>query len=91
TLDFKRQVAASLVKAGDTVGSLMSSGKDDFGSNIRGDDSGRIRAEGSTLHELHGFLNAEDKKKGKRFGGLVRVQNKQREYLWIHERFVDEY
>ncbi len=91
TLDFKRQVAASLVKAGDTVGSLISAGRDDFGSDIRSDDSRHIRADGSTLRELHGFLNEEDRKQDKRFGGLVRVQNKQREYLWVHEQFVDEY
>ena len=25
------------------------------------------------------------------FGGLVHVQNKQREFLWVHEQFVAEY
>jgi C-terminal of Roc, COR, domain/Ras of Complex, Roc, domain of DAPkinase/Leucine rich repeat len=46
-----------------------------------------IRVEGSMLRELHVLL----KKKDPGFGGLVRVQNKRREFLWVHPQFVDEY
>jgi Leucine-rich repeat (LRR) protein/GTPase SAR1 family protein len=46
-----------------------------------------VRAEGSMLRELHSLL----KEKDPGFGGLVRVQNKRREFLWIHPQFVDEY
>ncbi len=46
-----------------------------------------IRAQGSVLRELHSLLKKEDPS----FGGLVRVQNKRREFLWVHERFVGEY
>jgi Leucine-rich repeat (LRR) protein len=46
-----------------------------------------IRARGSVLYELHALLKVKDPS----FGGLVRVQNKRREFLWVHERFVSEY
>jgi Leucine-rich repeat (LRR) protein len=46
-----------------------------------------IRAQGSMLRELHTML----KEKDPGFGGLVRVQNKRREFLWVHSNFVDEY
>ncbi len=46
-----------------------------------------IRAQGSMLRELHAML----KKKDPGFGGLVQVQNKRREFLWVHPQFVDEY
>lgn len=46
-----------------------------------------IRAQGAMLRELHGFLKEKDPS----FGGLVQVQNKRREFLWVHPQFVDEY
>lgn len=46
-----------------------------------------IRAHGSMLRELHTML----KEKDPGFGGLVRVQNKRREFLWVHPQFVNEY
>ena len=46
-----------------------------------------IRAQGGMLRELHTLLRERDPG----FGGLVRVQNKRREFLWVHPRFVDEY
>ena len=41
------------------------------------------------LRELHSLLKAKDPANS--FGGLVRVQNKRREFLWVHEQFVSEY
>ena len=46
-----------------------------------------VRAEGSVLRELHALL----KEKDPGFGGLVRVQNKRQEFLWVHERYASEY
>ena len=46
-----------------------------------------IRAQGSILRELHALLKAKDPG----FGGLVRVQNRRREFRWVHEQFVEEY
>lgn len=45
------------------------------------------RAEGGMLRELQIMLKQKDPS----FGGLVRVQNKQRQFLWVHEQFVGEY
>ncbi len=46
-----------------------------------------IRAEGSTLRKIHVLLKEKDPD----FGGLIRVQNKRREFLWVHPQFVGEY
>ena len=46
-----------------------------------------IRAQGPILRELHALLKAKDPG----FGGLVRVQNRRREFLWVHPQFVEEY
>jgi hypothetical protein len=46
-----------------------------------------IYAKGAALRELHAFLKARDPG----FGGLVRVLNKQQKYLWVHERYANEY
>lgn len=46
-----------------------------------------IKAQGAILRELHAFLKAKDPK----FGGLIRVQNKRQEFLWVHPRFESEY
>jgi internalin A len=48
-----------------------------------------ILSQGSVLQELHALLRKADPANS--FGGLVRVQNKRREFLWVHERFVGEY
>ena len=46
-----------------------------------------IRAQGSVLRELHALLKERDPS----FGGLIRVQNRRREFLWVHPQFKDEY
>ena len=46
-----------------------------------------IPAQGSILRELHAMLKAKDPG----FGGLERVQNRRREFLWVHPHFVDKY
>ncbi|MDJ0838464.1 MAG: COR domain-containing protein [Acidobacteriota bacterium] len=46
-----------------------------------------IRAQGSALRELHVLL----KKKDPTFGGLVRVLDKRRQFLWVHPQFEGEY
>jgi hypothetical protein len=48
-----------------------------------------IRAQGSVLRELHALLKEKDPAHG--FGGLERVQNKRREFLWVHPKYVGEY
>jgi hypothetical protein len=46
-----------------------------------------IRAQGAILRELHALLKAKDPG----FGGLKRVQNKRRQFLWVDPQFVNEY
>ncbi|MGE5655985.1 MAG: COR domain-containing protein [Actinomycetota bacterium] len=46
-----------------------------------------IRAEGAMLRQLHALLKEKDPS----FGGLERVQNKRREFLWVHSQFINEY
>ncbi|MBD2001641.1 hypothetical protein H6F63_00095, partial [Trichocoleus sp. FACHB-40] len=46
-----------------------------------------IQAEGAVLRKLQALL----KEKDPGFGGLMPVQNKRREFLWVHPQFVDEY
>jgi hypothetical protein len=48
------------------------------------DTGGATRAQGAVLRELHAFL----KEKDPGFGGLLRVQNKRREFLWVHPAAV---
>jgi Leucine-rich repeat (LRR) protein len=46
-----------------------------------------IRAHGAALRQLHAWLKEKDPS----FGGLVRVQNKRLEFLWVHPQFEGEY
>jgi Leucine-rich repeat (LRR) protein len=46
-----------------------------------------IRAQGAVLRQLHAWL----KEKDPGFGGLVRVQNRRQEFLWVHPKFESEY
>ena len=46
-----------------------------------------IRAQGDTLRRLQTLIKENDPG----FGGLVRVQDKQQQFLWVHPRFESEY
>jgi hypothetical protein len=48
---------------------------------------GAIRAQGTVLRQLHAWLKGKDPS----FGGLVRVQNKRQEFLWVYPQFENEY
>jgi len=48
-----------------------------------------IQAQGSALRELHALLKAKDPNFLNL--GLERVQNKRREFLWVHPNYVSEY
>ena len=49
--------------------------------------SGLIRAQGGVLREFQSWL----KKKDPRFGDLRKVLNKQKEFLWVHRDFENQY
>jgi internalin A len=85
-LDFSSKVIdASLRGLEKTTDFIAQSGETGPG---KFDPSDRpLGVDNSALRELHAFLREKDPG----FGGLVRVQNKRREFLWVHERYVGEY
>ena len=84
-LEFGVTTSDTLIKGGDEVGDWLVV---DDKSNL---DQTReaIRARGSVLRELHAMLRKVDPANS--FGGLEKVQNKRREFLWVHKDFVGEY
>ena len=77
-----KATAESLLKGGGQAGEGLA--KDD-GLDLA--PGAEIRAHGGTLRQLHAWL----KEKDPTFGGLVRVQNKRQEFLWVHPQFEKEY
>jgi len=81
-LEFGQKGLESALKIGESV--------EGWGSE-RGapdpDHSSVIRAKAAVLRQLHAWL----KEKDPGFGGLTRVQNKRREFLWVHPNFESEY
>ena len=82
-LDFGQKSIESTLKGSDLATNLST--ESDAPDWQQGEAA--IRAQGSILRELHALLKAKDPG----FGGLVRVQNRRREFLWVHPQFVDEY
>ncbi len=64
-----------MLKGGEQSGAWL--GRSDAPELERGE---AIRAQGAVLRQLHAWL----KKKDPSFGGLIRVQNKRQEFLWVH-------
>ena len=81
-LSLGKTTAESLLKGGQKVGDWLA--KDD---DLELGAGAAIRAEGGTLRQLHVWLKEKDPS----FGGLVRVQNKRQEFLWVHPNFETEY
>ncbi|HWT03559.1 MAG TPA: COR domain-containing protein [Pyrinomonadaceae bacterium] len=81
-LDFGNACIDATVEGGEKVGQWL--GGDDAPKLGHGE---AIRAQGVTLRELHALLKKQDPG----FGGLVRVQNKRQEFLWVHPQFEKEY
>lgn len=81
-LDLGQKSADSVLKGGAQVGGWMS--RSDAPDLEQGD---AIRAQGAVLRQLHAWLKEKDAS----FGGLVRVQNKRQEFLWVHPQFEKEY
>ena len=83
-LDFGKACAEGFLEAGERVGDWLTSDDETELESGRG-----IRAQGAMLRELHALLKEKDP--GGKFGGLARVQNKRREFLWVHPQFAGEY
>jgi hypothetical protein len=78
-LDFSKEVINASLSGFEKSADWLSQSGDDLPKGMRADDS--------SLRELHAFLKKEDPG----FGGLVRVQNKRQEFLWVHEQYRGEY
>lgn len=75
-------------KAIDSVGKGLEKPKDLLGQRSLDVEHGQaVEAQGAILRQLQVWLKAKDPG----FGGLVRVQNKRHEFLWVHPRFEAEY
>ncbi|MEM7715965.1 MAG: hypothetical protein AAF349_20720 [Cyanobacteria bacterium P01_A01_bin.68] len=86
-LDLAQKSIEFSIKGSDiAVGRFTKTDAPDIDADIE-DWGESTRAEGSMLRQLHALL--KDKDPG--FGGLVRVQNKRQEFLWVHPQFVKEY
>jgi internalin A len=77
-LDLGQKSLDSVLKGGEQLGGWL--GRSDAPDLERGE---AIRAQGAVLRQLHAWLKEKDPS----FGGLVRVQNKRQEFLWLHPQF----
>jgi hypothetical protein len=82
SIDFGKDIIDATLSASDTAELWK-----DKGDSVDLPHGVGIRAENATLRELQAFLKEQDPG----FGGLVRVVDKQKKFLWVHERFTNEY
>jgi C-terminal of Roc, COR, domain/Ras of Complex, Roc, domain of DAPkinase/Leucine rich repeat len=82
-LDFGQKSLESTLKSSD----LLTQTSTDRTPDLTAPSGSPIRADGAALRQLHIVLKAKDPS----FGGLIRVQNKRQEFLWIHPQYVEEY
>jgi internalin A len=81
-LDLGQKSIETVIKGGEGAGGWL--GHRDAPELEQGE---AVRAQGAILRQLHAWLKEKDPS----FGGLVRVQNKRQEFLWIHPKFEEEY
>jgi hypothetical protein len=91
-LDFGQTCIEVTIEDGGKIGGWLSHGRTISGWLSRSDSFASehgesLPAQGGALRELRSLLKQEDLD----FGGLVRVQNKRQEFLWVHSRFETEY
>jgi C-terminal of Roc, COR, domain/Ras of Complex, Roc, domain of DAPkinase/Leucine rich repeat len=88
-LDFAVNSSKSFLQGSDKMGDWLVDNDKTALNKTSSDTRDMIRAQGSVLRELHALLKAQDPSNS--FGGLERVQNKRREFLWVHPQFVKDY
>jgi hypothetical protein len=81
-LDFGQKCVESVLKGGEKALGDVGELPDPHLPMERG-----LRADGAVLRQLQAWLKERDPG----FGGLVRVQNKRQEFLWVHPQFEKEY
>ncbi len=96
TNDTAYDAIAEQLEFGVTTADMLIEGGENIGNWLIGDESSEleetrkaIQAQGSVLRELHALLKQIDPANS--YGGLMRVQNKRKEFLWVHEKFAGEY
>lgn len=88
-LEFGVKSSESFLQGNEKLGDWLVDSDSTAFDQAAGQTRSAIRAQGSVLRELHALLKEQDPANG--FGGLERVQNKRREFLWVHSKFVKEY
>ncbi|MEM7648126.1 MAG: COR domain-containing protein [Cyanobacteria bacterium P01_A01_bin.70] len=80
-LDFGKELFGAALTGGEALVNVS-------GDHLSDAEHGEARrAQNAMLRELHALLEERDPG----FGGLVSVQNKRREFIWVHPQFADEY
>ncbi len=72
----------ALLGSGEMVGGWLAAGE-----SVDLEHGEVRRVEGGMLREVHALLHKLDPS----FGGLVRVQNRRSEFVWVHPSFVKAY
>jgi len=86
-LDLGRSTATAILDTPETVERFVGETDRYSVEEITREHGFMDQAEGGALRQLQVLLKAKDPG----FGGLVRVLNKRNEFLWVHEKYVDEY
>jgi internalin A len=81
-LEFSQKSLESALKGAEKMGDWL--GESDA---LDLEHGSLISAKGAVLRQLHVWLKEKDPS----FGGLVRVQNRRQEFLWVHPQFTAEY
>jgi len=82
-LDLGRKTCEAVLKVGEKAAARLGHGDEAPDS----EPGVAIEAQGAALRQLQVWLKEQDPG----FGGLIRVQNKRQEFLWVHPRFEKEY
>ncbi|MGZ8907592.1 MAG: COR domain-containing protein [Methylobacter sp.] len=81
-LDFSKEVIEASLEGSEKIGDwLVGDTETDLAHGAM------VRAKGAPLRSLHAMLKAKDPT----FGGLERVMNRRREFLWVHSQFQNDY
>ncbi|MGK7913230.1 MAG: COR domain-containing protein, partial [Synechococcus sp.] len=88
-LEFGVKSGNSFLSGGEKIGDWLVEGDAADMDRTSSNTKDVFRAQGSALRELHALLKEKDPASS--FGGLVRVQNKRRQFLWVHPDYVSEY
>jgi hypothetical protein len=81
-LDFGKECADAMLETAEKSAEWLAEKE-----GLESERTGVIRAQGGVLREFQAWL----KEKDPGLGGLIRVQNKRQEFLWVHPQYASEY